>query len=109
MADATKFCRDCGAEISERAEICPKCGVRQENHAVREIRGAMAGQRSKLVAGLLGILLGGVGIHKFYLGRVGWGILYLVFCWTFIPAVVGFIEGVIYLVQSEENFAAKYS
>ena len=69
----------------------------------------MAGQRSKLVAGLLGVLLGGVGIHKFYLGRVGWGILYLVFCWTLIPAVVGFIEGLIYLVQSEETFAAKYS
>lgn len=63
--------------------------------------------KSKIVAGLLGIFLGGFGIHKFYLGKVGMGILYLVFCWTYIPAIVGFIEGIIYLCSSEHNFQVK--
>ncbi|WP_428912494.1 TM2 domain-containing protein [Niallia sp. Krafla_26] len=51
--------------------------------------------------------LGDLGIHKFYLGRWGWGILY-VLCWTYIPAIVSFIEGVIFLVSSDENFARKH-
>lgn len=66
-------------------------------------------RKSKVVAGLLGIFLGGLGIHKFYLGRIGWGIVYLIFCWTYIPAIVGFIEGIVYLASNEENFHAKYS
>lgn len=54
-------------------------------------------------------MLGGLGIHKFYLGRIGWGIVYLLFCWTYIPAIVGLIEGIIYLVSSDEKFHNKYS
>jgi TM2 domain-containing membrane protein YozV len=64
--------------------------------------------KSKVVAGLLGIFLGGIGAHKFYLGRTGMGILYLLFCWTGIPAFIGFIEGIVYLVSSEQAFNAKY-
>lgn len=92
-----KYCFECGANIRASAEICPKCGVRQ----------AMISRSSKnkLVAALLAILLGGVGIHKFYLGKIGQGILYLVFCWTFIPALIGFFEGIFYLATSDENFA----
>lgn len=63
--------------------------------------------KSKVAAGILGILFGGLGIHKFYLGQIGKGILYLVFCWTFIPGIVGFIEGIIYLCSSDENFQLK--
>jgi TM2 domain-containing membrane protein YozV len=62
---------------------------------------------SVISAKAFAILLGGVGIHKFYLGRVGQGILYLVFCWTFIPALVGFIEGIIYLTMSDHDFEEK--
>ena|SRR5690554_531431 len=64
--------------------------------------------KSKIAAGLLGIFLGGLGIHKFYLGRTFQGILYLIFCWTYIPSILGFIEGIIYLVSSEEKFQNKY-
>lgn len=63
--------------------------------------------KSKTVAGLLGILLGGLGIHKFYLGKIGMGIVYIIFCWTYIPAIVGFVEGIIYLTSSDENFQLK--
>ena len=64
--------------------------------------------KSKTAAGLLGIFLGGLGIHKFYLGKIGMGILYLIFCWTYIPFLVGFIEGVIYLCSNEYNFQVKH-
>ncbi|MBM7684623.1 TM2 domain-containing protein [Defluviitalea raffinosedens] len=70
--------------------------------------GRLVPTKSKLVAGLLAIFFGGLGIHKFYLGRLGTGILYLIFCWTCIPFIIGFIEGIIYLCTSEEVFAAKY-
>ena len=63
--------------------------------------------KSKVAAGLLAILLGGIGVHKFYLGKVGMGILYLCFCWTGIPAVVGLIEGIMYLCSNDENFQLK--
>lgn len=64
--------------------------------------------KSKIAAGILGILLGGIGVHKFYLGRIGMGIIYILFCWTYIPAIIGFIEGIIYLTSSDEKFYAKY-
>jgi len=101
-----KFCQECGAVIRSRAEICPKCGVRQAPPP-SDI-GALEG-RSRIGAALFALILGGLGIHKFYLGQTGMGVLYLVFCWTFIPAIVGFIEGIIFLTMSDEAFKAKYS
>lgn len=101
-----KYCSNCGAIISARAEICPKCGVRQL--AMSALGRATASGRNRIVAALFAILLGGLGIHKFYLGRVGQGILYLLFCWTLIPAVIGFIEGIIYLTMSDQEFESKY-
>lgn len=65
--------------------------------------------RSKTTAGILGIFLGGFGIHKFYLGKTGQGILYLLFCWSYIPSIVGFIEGIIYLTQSDQEFNDRYN
>jgi TM2 domain-containing membrane protein YozV len=101
----TKFCFACGQPIDVRAEICPKCGVRQPiGGGVRPAYG----QKSRVAAALFALLLGGLGIHKFYLGRVGQGILYLIFFWTFIPAVIAFIEGIIYLTKSDAEFAAEY-
>lgn len=103
----TKFCRDCGASIDARAEICPKCGVRQMA-APGPFASTTPGGKSKLAAALLAIFLGSFGIHKFYLGRVGWGIVYLLLCWTAIPGIVGFVEGILLLLQNEQDFARKY-
>lgn len=49
-------------------------------------------KKSPTTAVLLALFLGGLGIHKFYLGKAGMGILYLLFCWTYIPAVIAFFE-----------------
>ncbi len=57
------FCRHCGKEIDDQAVICVGCGCE-----VRKLTAAPVSQKSKLIAGLLGIFLGGYGIHNFYLG-----------------------------------------
>ena len=64
--------------------------------------------KSKTTAGVLAILLGGIGIHKFYLGKIGIGIVYILFCWTYVPVIIGLIEGIIYLTSSDEKFYLKY-
>ncbi|WP_180073870.1 MULTISPECIES: TM2 domain-containing protein [unclassified Acinetobacter] len=76
--------------------------------AVPNALGTQYGQKIRIVAALLAFFLGGFGIHKFYLGRIGWGIVYLLFCWTFIPSIVAFIEFIVYLCTSDEDFARKY-
>lgn len=64
--------------------------------------------KSKTTAGILAILLGSLGVHKFYLGKIGLGIVYLLFCWTGIPGIIGLIEGILYLTKTEEEFQSKY-
>jgi TM2 domain-containing membrane protein YozV len=49
-------------------------------------------RKDEVVGVVLAVLLGHFGVHRFYLGEYGWGIVYLLFCWTFIPTVLGVIE-----------------
>lgn len=49
---------------------------------------------NQIVYVLLAIFLGTFGAHKFYAGQIGKGIIYLIFCWTFIPGLIGLIEGI---------------
>lgn len=95
------FCGTCGAAIKIAAEICPKCGVRQK-------KAEMA--KKRVTAALLAIFLGGIGVHKFYIGRKFAGFMHLLFCWTGVPAFLGLIEGIAYLVNSkdDEEFNGKY-
>jgi TM2 domain-containing membrane protein YozV len=115
-----KHCYACASILDIRAEMCPRCGIRQppmpgmpggpESTAltVQGARPLARTTKNKTTAGVFALMLGGLGIHKFYLGQIAAGILYLVFCWTFIPAVVSFIEGILYLTMSYESFAEKY-
>jgi TM2 domain-containing membrane protein YozV len=72
------------------------------------------GADKKLVAGLLGIFLGGLGIHKFYLGYNTPGIIMLLVTVVTcgfggaIMGVIGLIEGIIYLTKTDEEFVATY-
>jgi TM2 domain-containing membrane protein YozV len=65
--------------------------------------------KDKTTAAILAIFFGGLGIHKFYLRRPVWGLLYLVFSWTFVPVMVGFVEGVVLLFMSQASFDAKFN
>jgi TM2 domain-containing membrane protein YozV len=99
--EVEKYCSSCGEAIKEEAEICPECGVRQKASSA-------SGDKDKVVAGILAILLGGLGLHKFYLGKTGQGVIYLCFFWTGIPAILGLIEGILYLTKSDEEFQQRY-
>jgi TM2 domain-containing membrane protein YozV len=102
-----KYCSECGSIIKAKAEICPKCGVRQSSPFAN--LGAVAPNgKSKLAAVLFAFFLGSFGFHKFYLGRIGAGVLYLIFCWTFIPSVLGVIDAILLLIMSDEDFVRKY-
>ena len=105
------YCKNCASIISDQAEICPKCGVRQIPVPQTSVSSSSPNQlKSKGIAGILAIFLGGLGIHKFYLGRVS-GIWYILFCWTLIPSLIAFIEGIIYLTFSgtDQEFTDRYS
>ena len=135
---AENVCPQCGAPIDPGATECKFCGeklaVQQAAQQVQKpqavyiqhpqpqvvIQQAAPQQvymtginpawpvKSKVAAGILAIFLGGIGVHKFYMGKIGMGILYILFCWTGIPACVGFIEGIIYLCSNDENFQLKH-
>lgn len=98
-----KFCSNCGEPLPENAYVCVKCGVKVENNA----SGVRTG-KSKVVAGLLGIFLGGFGIHNFYLGYNSKGITQLLICilgsciivGPFIAEIWGLIEGILILTGS---------
>jgi ribosomal protein L40E len=100
VPQSSKFCSECGAKISAKAEVCPKCGVRSASLA--------GGEHNKTTAALLALFLGGLGAHKFYLGRTGMGLIYLVFCWTLVPAFISLVEAIQFLSMSESEFAMKY-
>ena len=51
---------------------------------------------------ILAFFFGGLGLHKFYAGKIGTGILYLIFCWTFIPAFIAFIDFLIGLCKTSD-------
>jgi TM2 domain-containing membrane protein YozV len=72
--------------------------------------GKPAGAEKKVVAGILGILLGGLAIHKFYLGYTKEGIIQIVItvCTCGFGGFLGLIEGIIYLTKSDEEFVATY-
>lgn len=65
--------------------------------------------KNKIVAAILAFFLGGLGIHKFYLNKSGQGILYLLFCWTFIPSIIAFVEFFILIFMDDKTFDAKYN
>ena len=91
-------CEACSAQMSKDAPYCPSCA---HPNKLTTMEG---GVKSRIVAGLLAIFLGTFGIHRFYLNQAKMGLLYLIFFWSGIPTIVGIIEGVIYLLQSDESF-----
>jgi len=99
----TVFCTHCGNKMSGEAVACPKCA-----HPNKAAAAVMYGApKSRITAGVLALLVGGIGVHKFYLGKIGLGIVYILFCWTFIPAIIAFVEGIIYLVQDDKTFSLR--
>ena len=102
-------CNNCGADNYNQA-ICLKCGTAISHSGSSEAEVvyvtstlAYQGKYSKQAAGILALLLGGAGAHKFYHGSFGFGILYLVFIFTLVPAILAFIE-IMYLTMSQDEY-----
>lgn len=104
MTTVDNFCSACGESIKAAAEICPHCGVRQLAAPVS----TSSSGKSKGMAIVLALLLGGLGVHKFYLGQMGQGILYLLLCWTGVPAIVALVDLIMYAKLSSDDFKTKY-
>lgn len=68
------------------------------------------GADKKIIAGICGILLGGLGIHKFVLGYTKEGIIQIVLTVVTcgVASIIGLIEGIIYLTKSDEDFVNTY-
>jgi len=91
-----KYCRQCGQLIKVDAKTCAGCGAK------------VGKQLNKAVLLLITFFTGGIGGHKFYVGKTMQGILYLLFFWTSIPGFIAIIEFVIYAFTKENDLQDKY-
>ena len=109
------YCANCGSQISENAPVCPKCGYRRMAYATvpppQNLQNSTApAAKDKTTTALLAILLGGIGVHYFYLGKNTAGILSIVISlftcgiWPFVML----IQGIMMLTMSEQDFYSKY-
>jgi TM2 domain-containing membrane protein YozV len=76
-----------------------------------------AGADKKIAAGICGILLGALGIHKFILGYTAQGVIMIVVSVVgailfglgpIVMGIIGLIEGILYLTKSDEEFSRTY-
>ena len=122
----TRYCTKCGATNDDTAQYCTTCqspltpvagGGYQPMQSVNA--GAMTdwkamGGDKKIVAGVVAILLGSLGVHKFILGYTTEGLIMLLVtvltCGIagVIMSVIGIVEGIIYLTKSDEEFVHTY-
>lgn len=113
-------CLDCLNKVQGRIH-CAACQARSGvslslslQHRFQELQipqgrsATVVTDKNRYLAALLAFSLGWLGIHKYYMGQIGWGIAYTLFSWTFIPALAGTIEGILYLIRSDEDFVRRY-
>lgn len=126
-AQNKKYCQHCGELIDKECVVCPKCGKQVESLSTagqpqvivntNNNNSASASATvihnspshygkpvSKVIYCLLAFFLGGFGIHKFYAGKTGMGILYILFCWTGIPLILSLIDLVIGLLKKSDEY-----
>ena len=123
------FCTKCGAQNDDYSQTCLQCQAPLPNlsgyqpiqppspipygqTAVQDWQ--KAGADKKIIGGILAIILGGLGIHKFMLGYQKEGLIMLLVsvlsCGTLYPFmhVIGIVEGIIYLTKNDEDFVRTY-
>jgi TM2 domain-containing membrane protein YozV len=124
----SRYCTKCGAVNDDTAQYCVTCqaplnpvsGGYQPMQAVNQ-GGSEAmtdwkalGADKKVLAGVLGIVVGAFGVHKFVLGYTTEGLIMLlatvVSCGILgmVTSVIGIVEGIIYLTKSDEDFVRTY-
>jgi TM2 domain-containing membrane protein YozV len=70
------YCQKCGKELSDQASFCPSCGhpVRSASMGPGFSADKTVSPKSRLAALLLCLFLGGLGVHRFYVGKIGTGV-----------------------------------
>jgi TM2 domain-containing membrane protein YozV len=100
----TVYCPSCGKENLQGVFFCAFCGASLGAPQGKVGYGAspLGDAKSKMAAGLLGVFIGGFGIHRFYLGYTGIGIAQIIvtICTCGVGHIWGFIEGILILVGS---------
>lgn len=119
------FCKNCGNEMDPNASVCVKCGCAKGTGASfcpncgkptvagaavctscgcgLNVAGTGVSSKSKMAAGLLGIFLGSLGVHNFYLGFTGKAVAQLLItilscgALSMVSGIWGLIEGIFYL------------
>lgn len=61
--------------------------------------------KSQGIAIILAIFFGGLGVHRFYIGKMGTGLLYLLFCWTFIPCILALVDIIRWAFYNDETWS----
>jgi TM2 domain-containing membrane protein YozV len=117
------YCPRCNAQNPDTAQVCYACQSPLASAAagggyqpVQQAYGGapatqqIPGAEKKVKAGILGIVAGGFGIHKFILGYTTEGIIQiaLTFITCGIGSIIGLVEGIIYLTKSDEDFVRTY-
>ena len=119
---ASEFAEDAKEAASDFAEGAKKT-ANEFTESAKEAFGGAGGENKKVLAGILAILLGALGVHKFILGYQKEGFIllgitlasYLLMCvvglgllFVWIPGLIGLIEGIIYLTKSDEEYYNTY-
>ena len=120
-----RYCTKCGAINDDTAQYCSNCQavltpVSTGYQPLQSVNpNALTDWKSmgadkKLVAGILAILVGSLGVHKFVLGYTTEGVIMLLVtvltCGIagIVMSVVGIVEGIMYLTKSDEDFVRTY-
>lgn len=105
VGTGNNFCPNCGVHSNPGAVVCSNCGIALSQPV------AVGKQKSKLAAGLLGIFLGYLGIHNFYLGYTGKAVAQLLItvltcgAGASVTSIWGLIEGILILTGSIDKDA----
>ena len=111
------YCKNCGSKLESDACFCSNCGAKVDENVINAtvVTSNVAGEKpkSKVVAGILAIALGSLGVHNFYLGYTGKAIAqllltvlgWIVIVGPVIASIWSFIEGIMLLVSDDKTDA----
>ena len=107
LVKTAMICPECKSWIDTAARMCPICGLR-----VKQVPRPARERRSRITAALLALILGVAGAHKFYLGSIKMGIIYVLISLTAIGFAItlalSIYDAIVLFTLSDEEFAKKY-
>lgn len=83
--------------------------IKLKSRQSQNVPALIKSRKEKNTAAILSLFLGGLGIHRFYLGQTLMGMFYLIFCWTLVPAFIAFIDFFAFIFMSQNKFDLKYN